>query len=85
MRYFSGEKISELSRLSKRELMENVSLDVDEYIEKHKLFEDGEYKLMIPFKNGEAVKGSIIINDIHVRLKFDENARVTAIRPEWKW
>lgn len=74
--YYCGKKISELSKLALNELKENIALDVEDYIERNKLFDDGEYKLIIPFKNGEAVEGKLIIRDILVEIKFDKNAKI---------
>lgn len=74
--YYCGKKISELSKLALNELKENIALDVEDYIERNKLFDDGEYKLIIPFKNGEAVEGKLIIRDILVELEFDKNAKI---------
>lgn len=82
MKYYCGEKIANLSRLTLRELKDNIALDIDTYIERHKLFEDGEYKLIIPFKNGEAVKGSLIIRDIYVDVVFDKNATIRKYTPK---
>lgn len=74
MRYYCGKRISELSRLSINELKDNIALDIEWYIEINKLFEDGDYSLIVPFKNGEGVRGKLIIRDIFVNVEFDKNA-----------
>ncbi|MDO5026834.1 MAG: hypothetical protein Q4E50_03265 [Tissierellia bacterium] len=76
MRYYLGSRISDLTMLTIRELKNNVALDVNEYIERHSIFNDGNYSLMIPFKNGEMVKGWLIVRDINVDLEFDREARI---------
>lgn len=84
MRYFAGERISELTKLSLRELQENICFDTDDYIERHKLFKDGDYSIVVPFTNGESVRGKLIIRDIDVKIVFDKDAVIVG-RAQRKW
>ncbi len=79
MRYYLGTRISDLTLLTIKELKENVAIDLEDYIEKNSIFEDGKYALMVPFKNGEMVEGTLIVRDIEVDLEFKRDAVVKKI------
>lgn len=76
MRKYSGKRIGDLSRLSLKELKDNISVNLSEYVEKQGIYDNGMYFIDVPFKNGEWVKAVIYLQDERIKLIFVNNSIV---------
>ncbi len=74
MRKYRGKKLGDLSRLSLKELRDNISVDINDYIERERIYKNGMYFIDVPFKNGEWVKAVLYLQDERIRLIFVNNS-----------
>ena len=74
MRKYRGKKVGDLSRLSLKELRDNISVDINDYIEREGIYKNGMYFVDVPFKNGEWVKAVLYLQDERIKLIFVNNS-----------
>lgn len=74
MKKYRGKRIGDLSRLSLKELRDNISVDVNEYVDRKGIYQNGMYFIDVPFKNGEWVKAVLDLQDDRIKLIFVNNS-----------